>query len=117
MNDTLFSLLAGYKQGTLDSLQAFMPELVLTATIVLMLLVRMPGWGRKINSFYVAFPGTLLALAAAAPWIHLQAHGADACPLMGKPFFDGMLMFDELTVFFRSVLLLFAVLFLVFTKL
>jgi NADH-quinone oxidoreductase subunit N len=116
MNDTLYSLIAGYKQETLNSLQAFMPELVLTATIVLMLLVRMPLWGRKFNSFYVALPGTFLALLASAPWLHLQARGADTCLLMGSEFFDGMLKFDELTVFFRAVLILFAVLFLFFTK-
>lgn len=116
MNDTLFSLIGGYKQETLDSLQAFLPELILTATIVVMLLARMPSWGRKINSFYVALPGVFLALLASAPWIHLQTQGADADPLIGKPFFDGMLMYDELTVFFRAVLLLFAVLFLIFTQ-
>jgi NADH-quinone oxidoreductase subunit N len=117
MNDTLFTLIGSYKKETLDSLQAFMPELILSATIVLMLLVRMPSFGRKLNSFYVALPGVLLALLASAPWFHLQATAGEACPLIGKPFFDGMLMFDELTVFFRSVLLLFALLFLVFTKL
>lgn len=117
MNDTLFSLIGGYKQETLDSLQAFMPELILTATIVVMLLARMPSWGRKLNSFFVALPGTFLALLAAAPWIHLQGSEAGvSCPLLGKPFFDGMLMFDELTVYFRAILLLFAVLFLFFTQ-
>lgn len=116
MNENFFQLVKNFADETLHvSLPAFAPELVICATIVLMLLVRMPRLTRGLNSFWIALPGTLLALLAAAPWMHLQPN--DPCPVIGKTFFDGMLVFDELTVYFRSVLLLFALLFLVFTKL
>jgi NADH-quinone oxidoreductase subunit N len=109
-----YSLLTGLQKDTLDvSLPGFMPELVICATIVLMLLARLPSWGRRINAFYVALPGSLVALYFAAPWQHLSPDS----PLAGHPIFDGLLIYDTLTVYFRSVLLLFAVLFLVFTKL
>jgi len=116
MNDNLFQLITKFANETVEvSLPAFAPELVICATIVLMLLVRMPRLTRGLNSFWIALPGTLLALLAAAPWMHLQPN--DPCKIIGSTFFDGMLVFDELTIYFRSVLLLFALLFLVFTKL
>jgi NADH-quinone oxidoreductase subunit N len=116
MNDTFFSLIEQSRNDVLHvSLPAFAPELILCATIVAMLLVRIVPLGRRFSSFWVALPGTLLALAAAAPWKHLQ-HTGEACPLLGREFFNGMLVFDEFTVYFRSVLLVFALLFLFFTR-
>lgn len=95
------------------SVPGFLPELALCGTIVLMLLVRMPRIGRRFSAFYIAAPGAVLALFLAAPWAHLAA-GA-------KPphveLFGGMLIYDALTVYFRGVLLLFGVLFLIFTRL
>jgi NADH-quinone oxidoreductase subunit N len=116
MNKTFFDLIADFAKETLNvSLPAFAPELVICATIVVMLLVRMPRLSRGLNSFWIALPGTVLALAACAPWKHLQP-GND-CKIIGSEFFDGMLVFDEMTVYFRAILLLFALLFLIFTKL
>ncbi|MBS0209115.1 MAG: NADH-quinone oxidoreductase subunit N [Planctomycetes bacterium] len=100
-------------RDTLDnSLPNFRPELVLCATIVAMLLVRMPRWGHKINSVCIALPGVAIALYYAAPWNFL-AQGSSA--LEPVELFQGMLIYDTLTVYFRSVLLVFALLFLVFT--
>jgi NADH-quinone oxidoreductase subunit N len=116
MNDTFFSLVSKFVDDSLRvSLPAFAPELAICATIVVMLLVRMPRITRRLNSFWIALPGTAVALAFCAPWKHLQ--GVDKCEIIGSSFFDGMLIFDELTVYFRAILLVFALLFLVLTKL
>lgn len=116
MNKNFFDLVSEFVKQTMDvSLPAFAPELAICATIVIMLLVRMPRFGRRLNSFWVALPGTMVALAFCAPWKHLQP--GNTCEIIGKPFFDGMLIFDELTVYFRAILLVFALLFLIFTKL
>jgi NADH-quinone oxidoreductase subunit N len=115
MNDTFYTLLDRFTGETLKvSLPAFLPELVLCATVVVMLLARMPAIGRRLNAFWIALPGTLVALGAAAPLHYLR--GTDAGSLKTE-FFDGMLVFDEMSVFFRAILLSFAVLFLFFTKL
>lgn len=116
----LYQLLNSFSTDLLQvSLPAFAPELAICATIVLMLLVRMPGFGRKINSFWIALPGCLIALWLAAPWAHLDAEYMTTHHIAGqsgKAIFDGLLIYDGLTVYFRSILLVFAVLFLVFTK-
>lgn len=108
----LDNLLEHLLTDTLDaSVPGFKPELTLCVTIVLMLLARLPSWGRKLNAFYIALPGVLVALYYAAPWVLLNT-------LEGRTeLFTGLLVYDKLTVFFRSVLLVFAALFLLFTRL
>ena len=111
---SFYSLVDNLFRDTLDvSLPGFLPELTLCATIVLMLLVRMPRLGRKFSAFYVALPGAALALFLAAPWKHL----VDETVVAPVELFGGMLVYDTLTIYFRGVLLLFAVLFLIFTRL
>src|SRR5436190_3733929 len=98
MNKNFFDLVSEFvKQSLHVSLPAFAPELAICATIVVMLLVRMPRFGRRLNSFWIALPGTMIALAACAPWKHLQP--GDTCKISGSSFFDGMLIFDQLTVY------------------
>ncbi|HEX4148301.1 MAG TPA: NADH-quinone oxidoreductase subunit N [Pirellulales bacterium] len=102
------------------SLPGFMPELWLCITIVVMLLVRLPRFGRRFSSFYIALPGTLIALYCAAPWehlIHSTEPGFSPAAVLRTPIFDGLLVYDTLTVYFRSVLLVFGVLFLFLTRL
>jgi NADH-quinone oxidoreductase subunit N len=92
-----------------SSLAVFLPEITLCTTIVLMLLVRLFSWGRRIDAFYFAFLGSAVALYLAwakAPVLETRME-----------FFTGMLVYDTFTVFLRSVLLLFAVLFALLTKL
>ena len=87
-----YQLLDRFRTDTLDvSVPAFAPELAICATIVVMLIARMPGFGRKLNSFFVALPGSLIALWLAAPWRHLQAGATDE--LVGRPIFDGLLIY------------------------
>ncbi len=63
-----------------------------------------PGW---------PWLGALLALWVAAPWRLVT----DPASFARMEIFTGMLVYDGFTVFMRGVLLLFLVLFIVFTKL
>lgn len=116
----LYQLLDNFRDGLLQvSLPAFRPELAICVTIVLMLLVRMPMFGRKINSFWIALPGSLVALWLAAPWAHLDPDYMATHGIANQArveIFDGLLVYDGLTVYFRTILLVFVVMFLIFTK-
>lgn len=87
------------------SLTAFAPELVLCATIVLLLLARMfggrPGFG--------AYPLMIVGCGTAL-FLTVQTAPADG-PV---EIFTGMLVFDTFSVYTRQVLLLFALLFTTF---
>lgn len=105
-----------------SSLGAFLPELTLCVTIVLMLLLRIMRIGRGTESFVVALFGTAVALYLTAPWLHLGLdHSARASTLVDSAYrmeiFTGMLVYDPFTVFMRSVLIGFALLFTIFTQL
>ena len=114
---SFYDLIDGLLPSTKISCAGFAPELTLCATIVLMLLARLPGWGRKLNAFYIALPGTLVALYFTAPWRLLNELRTAEGGVFEPELFSGLLIYDELTVFFRGVLLLFGVLFLVLTRL
>jgi len=124
---SLSEILTTLVQNTRDvSLPAFLPELILSATVVLMLAIRVPSWGRKVNVFWIALAGVALALIVTAPQFYLSA-GVDsvrpalvpeaAVKNLGQEIFTGFLVYDPFTIFFRGVLLLFAFLFIVLTRL
>jgi len=109
-------LIENLRSDTLASLQGFRPELAICVTIVVMLLARIPRW--RVNAFYIALAGSLAALILSAPWNYLGDTGSHAgAGPFGKEIFTGMLIFDGLTVYIRAVLMLFAVCFIVMTKL
>jgi NADH-quinone oxidoreductase subunit N len=95
------------------SLPRFLPELALCATIVVMLLLRVFRGLDKIDAFWIALIGSGAGLWFAAPWQHLdlikESHRVEL--------FTGLVVYDSFTIYFRSILLLFAVLFVIFTKL
>ena len=105
------------------SVPSFLPELILCGTIVLMLLLRVPAWGQKINVFWVALLGTGVALSVCAPLFFLgDVAKPDWVPegavkYNGDELFTGMLIYDNLTIFFRGVLLFFTFLFITLTRL
>ncbi len=101
-----------------SSLAAFLPELLLCATILAMLFVRLFSLGKYVNAFYIALPGTLAALyfAASAGGLLGSAGGAGMHSGERMEIFTGMLVYDSFSVFIRAALLLFVVLFLFFTK-
>lgn len=124
---SLSEILASLVHNTRDvSLPAFLPELILSATVVLMLAIRVPTWGRKVNVFWIALLGVALALIVTAPQYYLSA-GVDsvrpalvpeaAVKHLGQEIFTGFLVYDPFTIFFRGVLLVFAFLFIVLTRL
>jgi len=91
------------------SLSAFRAELMLCATIVVLLLVRMlaPQW--KTGAFYVMLSGTSAALLLAIPFGDLGSQ-------LPSEIFTGLLVFDAFAVYMRMLLLLFALLFTTFTQ-
>ena len=98
-----------------SSVGAFMPELVLCLTILLMLFVRVFNFGRFIDAFYIAFLGAGISFFVSI----LGTDGAltDPSTVSRMEIFTGMLVYDKFSVFIRAILLLFLVLFTVFTKL
>jgi NADH-quinone oxidoreductase subunit N len=93
------------------SLGAFMPETILCITIVAILLMRivLPSW--KTCSYYLMLLGTVTALYFAVPWNWFPATVSPA-----KPLFAGMLVYDSFSIYMRSLLLIFALLFTTFTQ-
>jgi len=110
-NVSLQYLIENLTNNTFISLDAFRPELVLCATIVAMLLVRVVGLSRFISPFILALAGALVGLWQAAPWEYLYDKS------VGGEIFTGLLVYDHLSVYFRSMLLCFLVLFVLFTRL
>ncbi|HVU90473.1 MAG TPA: NADH-quinone oxidoreductase subunit N [Pirellulales bacterium] len=109
-------LVNNLRLDTIDvSLPGFRPELAICATIVVMLLLRLPRF--RVDAFYVALAGSVAALVLAAPWRYLGSEPVVGGSPYPTELFTGMLLFDGFTVYFRSVLLIFAVLFLVMTRL
>jgi NADH-quinone oxidoreductase subunit N len=105
---SLFDLIHALIRDTLVSTAGFQGELVLCATIVLILLLKIPRSTSRIDSFYVMLVGSAVALFLAGPW-HKIDHPAEL--------FTGLLVYDAFTVYFRTLLLFFAVLFAIFTRL
>lgn len=102
-----------------SSLSAYLPELVLCLTILVLLAVRLPRIGRHVDTFWIALFGALAALYFAAPWEHLAGTAANpASPntIARMEIFTGMLISDTFSVYVRSLLFLFAVLLVIFTK-
>jgi NADH-quinone oxidoreductase subunit N len=97
-----------YQDTVAVSIPRFWPELILCATIVVMLLVRIIAGTR--------IPAALVALVGAAVGFYMSL------PLSGEPIvrseiFTGLLVYDGFTVLIRAVLLFFALLFVLFTLL
>ncbi|MCA9173871.1 MAG: NADH-quinone oxidoreductase subunit N [Planctomycetales bacterium] len=123
--DSKGQLGGGFSVTPDSSLGVFVPELILCATICLMLVVRVAGsWGdaldkallsftRSASAFWIALLGAVAALVATAPWVALTGD----VDIQRMEIFTGMLVYDSFSVFFRAVLLLFLVLFLIFTRL
>ncbi|MGI9457640.1 MAG: NADH-quinone oxidoreductase subunit N [Aeoliella sp.] len=111
---TFQSLVDNLVYDTLDvSLPLYWPEMVLCATIVILLLARLVKGFARVDPFLFALVGAIAALALSAPVGGFAALGE----LQRTELFTGMLVYDGLTVFLRLVLLFFAVLLIVLAKL
>ncbi|RMG39636.1 MAG: NADH-quinone oxidoreductase subunit N [Planctomycetota bacterium] len=84
------------------SLHLFVPELIVCATIVVMLLVRVFGLHRWLPARWVTVFGAMVAMA----WALYQFVGLRQETLQPAVVFTGMLIVDQFTVFFRVFLLL-----------
>jgi NADH-quinone oxidoreductase subunit N len=98
---------------TNTSLGLFRPELALCATIVVMLLVRVLRGGHRIDAFWIALIGSAVGFWLSIPWKQIETLGA----IDRQELFTGMLVYDSFSIYFRALLLGFAVLFTIFTKL
>jgi len=107
----LFDEKANPGQTLWASLAAFTPEIILCATIVAILLMRMifPSW--KTLSYYLMLLGVGAALCFAMPWNWIPAAVSPA-----KPLFSGLLVFDGFSIFMRGLILIFVLLFTTFTQ-
>lgn len=95
------------------SLPLYLPELVLCATMVLLLVARLFDRLERFDPFLIAIVGTLFALVTSAP-----AGGfASLATTPPVELFTGMLVYDGLTVFLRLALLLFVCLVILLIKL
>ncbi|MCH8043738.1 MAG: NADH-quinone oxidoreductase subunit N [Planctomycetes bacterium] len=105
--------------NTWGSMALFEPELALCVTIVVMLLLRVFDGTRRIDSFWVALAGSFVALLLVIKGIgqidqQTIADGVES--IKAQTIFTEMLVYDSMTVFFRGLLMSFAVLFVIFTK-
>ncbi|MFM7034062.1 MAG: NADH-quinone oxidoreductase subunit N, partial [Planctomycetia bacterium] len=110
------SLITGTLNDTIGvSLPLFRPELVLSATIVLLLLCRMLPVVRLLDSALVALGGAAFMLWYG--WQDLQALSASSLATGGRTeLFSGLLVYDSFTAYVRFLLAGFLVLYIVFTK-
>jgi NADH-quinone oxidoreductase subunit N len=106
-------LLQSLTSDTSTSLSLFGPELALCATVIVMLLLRVFRGLEKIDSFWIALIGSAVGLWFSAPWNQLDSISS----IHHRELFTGMLVYDSFSIYFRAILLLFAVLFVIFTKL
>jgi len=95
------------------SLPLFGPELVLCATIVVLLLARVLPLLDRIPPVVIAFVGAVAALIAAVPQQGLDSFAA----IESQEIFTGMLVYDGMTAYFKLFLMAFAVLFVILSQL
>jgi NADH-quinone oxidoreductase subunit N len=117
---TFQSLIEHLTNDTLQvSLPLFRPELIVCATIVVMLVVRIFRIGEKLDPFWLALIGTLIAFCYSLPGGGIQSMG-EAIKSFGEiqrqEIFTGMLVYDSMTVFFRMFLLAFAFWFIILVR-
>jgi NADH-quinone oxidoreductase subunit N len=105
---TFFDMVQNVVHDTLAvSLRPFAPELILSGTIVLLLLIRIIYSGSKYNALYVMMAGAAAATAA----VGLSSEPGSV------PLFTGMLVHDAFAVYMRALILVFVTLFAVLARL
>lgn len=105
---TFDSLVNSLSSDTLRSLALYKPELALVATIVLILLLKVVRVTASIDSYYVALVGSIVGLWFAIEPLRNPQPATEA--------FTGLLIYDAFGSYIRLVLLVFAVVFCLFTR-
>lgn len=109
-------VISNLTKHTSESVWLFQPEIWLCATIVVVLLTRLFGVQRAISPFAVSVAGCAIALGVQVSMMRAFPEGF-AGPQPGRfEFFDGLLVYDNVTIFFRLFLLVFALLLLVLMR-
>ena len=93
-------------ETTKTSVGLFVPELVLSGTIVAMLLCRILPLLWRVPAQWIALLGAFMAFA----WTLCQFDQLVGGTLHATPIFTGLLMFDQFATFFRMFLCLFLIL-------
>ena len=106
----LETLITDLANDSTHSLSWFVPEIVLCAVIMLLLLVRLFDSKQRVDLWFVAIAGSIAAFLFSEPWIVCGGS------VERTEIFTGLLVIDGFTVAVRAIILLFLVLFLVFTK-
>lgn len=110
---TFPQLLQNVLSDTLDvSLGAFRAELALCATIVALLLVRMAASRWRSGAFYVMLAGTGAAMYLLIPDAWLAQEQIPRTSAI----FTGLMVSDTFSVYLRGLLLIFLLLFIIFTR-
>jgi NADH-quinone oxidoreductase subunit N len=99
--------------STVDSLWIFLPELILSSAIVLMLLARLMSCDRVIPTHWIALLGGMSSFITVLYqfWLMNQADGVSV------QIFTGLAMHDAFSIFFRGFLTFFLVFVIVLTVL
>lgn len=106
--DTLLNQLISDTTG--KSLVLFLPEMILCATTVALLLSRLFNLDRLLRPVTVTLLGGLIALfVAGKEYYDLVAGTESGAPIYTGPIFTGLLLYDQFTVFFRLFLLTFLI--------
>lgn len=95
------------------SISRFGPELIVSATIIVLLLARLFGCDRWVAPYWTTLVGCMAALGYAT-WQYMQLQQGTIVP---SEYFTGLMVFDGFTVFLRIFLLLFLILVTVLTVL
>lgn len=109
-------VISNLTKHTAESVWLFQPEIWLCVTIVAVLLTRLFGVHRAITPFGVSLVGCAVAIVVQLSMYWSFPDGF-AGPREGRfEFFDGLLVYDNVTVFFRLFLLAFAFLLLLLMR-
>ena len=115
---TFQSLVNNLTNDTLQvSLPLFRPELIVCATIVVLLLVRVFRFGDKIDPFWLALVGHIRRVLLRAADRRFRMRSRRFATSHRHEIFTGMLVYDSMTVFFRMFLLAFAFWFIILVRL
>ena len=110
------SLIQSLSDDTVRSLRLYSPELTLCATILVLLLTRVFRMERVLTPLLVSLVGVVAAAAAQLSLPQELIETAIKESGRAPEMFTGMLIYDDMTAFFRLFLIAFAFLFLILTQ-
>ena len=109
--DNIHTLVGQLYADTYNGVLHFLPESILCAVMVLLLVVRIVKWTDRWDVFWLALIGAVAALVSTNFWILFREK------IPRQELFTGMLVYDGFTVLLRGILIGFVVLFLLFSRL